>query len=93
MDEGSQLGRYTAYPLLVLGDDITTDHISPASAIPRDSLVADYLVARGESLRQYGELFDTISISAGVRGTQILIAPSDYLNVVKGKVGAISRDK
>jgi len=39
------------------------------------------------------ELFDTISISAGVRGTQILIAPPDYLRVVKGTVGAISREK
>ncbi len=46
--QGSQLGRYTAYPLLVLGDDVTTDHISPASAIPADSLVADFLVQRGE---------------------------------------------
>ncbi len=45
---GSQLGRYTAYPLLVLGDDVTTDHISPASAIPPDSLVADFLVERGD---------------------------------------------
>ena len=48
LDEGSQLGRYTAYPLLVVGDDITTDHISPASAIPPDSLVADFLVAHGD---------------------------------------------
>jgi aconitate hydratase A / 2-methylisocitrate dehydratase len=48
MEAGSQLGRYTAYPLMVLGDDITTDHISPASAIPKDSLVADFLVERGE---------------------------------------------
>jgi aconitate hydratase len=32
--EGSQLGSYTAIPLLVVGDDVTTDHISPASAIP-----------------------------------------------------------
>jgi aconitate hydratase len=48
-DQGSQLGRYAAYPLLVLGDDITTDHISPASAIPPDSLVADFLVERGDS--------------------------------------------
>jgi len=48
LDYGSQLGRYQAYPLLVLGDDITTDHISPASAIPPDSLVADFLVARGD---------------------------------------------
>jgi len=48
IESGSQLGRYSAYPLLVLGDDITTDHISPASAIPNESLVADYLVERGE---------------------------------------------
>jgi aconitate hydratase len=34
--------------LLVVGDDITTDHISPASAIPPDSLVADFLVERGD---------------------------------------------
>ncbi|SCK20942.1 aconitase [Variovorax sp. HW608] len=46
--EGSLLGTYSAYPLLVAGDDITTDHISPASAIPKDSLVADYLVERGD---------------------------------------------
>lgn len=39
------------------------------------------------------ELFDVISISAGVRGTQILIAPSDYLRSAKAKVGAIARDK
>lgn len=39
------------------------------------------------------ELFDVISVSAGVRGTQIIIAPADYLKVVKGKVGPISRPK
>ena len=39
------------------------------------------------------ELFDVISVSAGVRGTQILMAPADYLKVVKGKVGPISRPK
>ncbi len=44
----SLLGQYRAHPLLVLGNDITTDHISPASAIPPDSLVADFLVSRGE---------------------------------------------
>ncbi|MDR7008857.1 aconitate hydratase AcnA [Paraburkholderia strydomiana] len=46
--EGSQLGSYSAYPLLVLGDDVTTDHISPASGIPKDSFVADFLVSRGD---------------------------------------------
>jgi aconitate hydratase len=48
LSEGSQLGRFAAYPLLVVGDDVTTDHISPASAIPKNSLVADFLVARGD---------------------------------------------
>jgi aconitate hydratase len=48
LGETSQLGHYTAYPLMVLGDDITTDHISPASAIPKDSFVADFLVERGD---------------------------------------------
>ena len=39
------------------------------------------------------ELFDLISISAGVRGAQILLAPSDYLAAVHGVVGAIARSK
>ncbi|MDY7225391.1 Cys-tRNA(Pro) deacylase [Hyalangium rubrum] len=39
------------------------------------------------------ELFDIISVSAGVRGTQILMAPADYLKVTKGKPGPISRPK
>jgi Cys-tRNA(Pro)/Cys-tRNA(Cys) deacylase len=37
------------------------------------------------------ELFDVISISAGMRGLQILLAPSDYLRVTKATVGAIGR--
>ncbi len=38
-------------------------------------------------------LFDTISISAGVRGTQILLSPADYLRAVNGQTGAIAREK
>jgi Cys-tRNA(Pro)/Cys-tRNA(Cys) deacylase len=37
------------------------------------------------------ELFDIISVSAGVRGLQILLAPADYLRVTKATVGAIGR--
>jgi aconitate hydratase len=44
----SRLGSYTARPLLVLGDDITTDHISPAGQVPATSEAADYLTTRGE---------------------------------------------
>jgi aconitate hydratase len=47
----TRLGSYRAHPLLVLGDDITTDHISPAGAIPEQSAAADYLTARGEDPR------------------------------------------
>jgi Cys-tRNA(Pro)/Cys-tRNA(Cys) deacylase len=39
------------------------------------------------------ELFDVISISAGVRGLQILMAPSDYIRVVDAKVAPIAREK
>jgi aconitate hydratase len=61
VESGSQLGQFTAYPLLVLGDDITTDHISPASAIPKDSLVADFLVERGDDR-------DDLNVFASRRG-------------------------
>lgn len=47
--EGNSLGRYEAHPLLVLGDDITTDHISPAGAIPVGGTAGKYLVERGEN--------------------------------------------
>ncbi len=37
------------------------------------------------------ELFDTISVSAGVRGTQLLLAPADYLRATRATVGPIAR--
>jgi len=61
LDQGSQLGEYLAFPLLVVGDDITTDHISPASAIPPDSLAADFLVERGDDR-------DDLNVFASRRG-------------------------
>ena len=42
---------------------------------------------------EHVELFDRISVSAGVRGTQILIAPADYLRATGAAVGAIARPK
>ena len=39
------------------------------------------------------ELHDRIAVSAGVRGTQILIAPADYLRATGATVGPIARDK
>ncbi len=41
------LGAFNARPLLVLGDDITTDHISPAGWIDPESEAGRWLIARG----------------------------------------------
>ena len=49
----------------------------------------DYPVYVDETM----ELFDVVSISAGVRGTQILLTPSDYLRITKAVVGPIAREK
>ncbi|MBO1908803.1 aconitate hydratase AcnA [Microvirga sp. 3-52] len=49
--KGTLLGTYAAHPLLVLGDDITTDHISPAGQVPQVGEAAEYLVERGENRR------------------------------------------
>jgi Cys-tRNA(Pro)/Cys-tRNA(Cys) deacylase len=38
-------------------------------------------------------LFDHISVSAGVRGTQIILKPDDYLRAVGATTGEISRPK
>jgi len=37
------------------------------------------------------ELFEIISISAGVRGMQILLAPSDFLRATRATVAALTR--
>ena len=37
------------------------------------------------------ELFDVISISAGVRGTQLLLAPADYLRATGGTLADLTK--
>lgn len=37
------------------------------------------------------ELFDVISISAGARGTQVLLSPADYVRVTGAKLGPIAK--
>jgi len=49
----------------------------------------DYPVFVDETI----ELFDVVSISAGMRGLQILIAPADYLRATKGTVAALGQLK
>ena len=49
----------------------------------------DYPVFVDETI----ELFEVVSISAGVRGLQILIAPTDYLRATKATIAALSQPK
>jgi Cys-tRNA(Pro)/Cys-tRNA(Cys) deacylase len=68
--------------------------VTPLTGYVRGGVTAlagkkDYPVFVDETI----ELFDVISVSAGVRGTQLLLAPADYLRAVHGTVGAISKPK
>lgn len=38
------------------------------------------------------ELFDVISVSAGVRGSQLLLAPADYLRAAEATVADLTKD-
>ncbi|MDR3738332.1 MAG: Cys-tRNA(Pro) deacylase [Terracidiphilus sp.] len=38
------------------------------------------------------ELFDTISVSAGQRGTQIILAPADYLRATSATLANLTKD-
>ncbi len=49
----------------------------------------DYPVYADETIG----LWDVVSISAGVRGTQVLLAPADYLRITRATVGSIARAK
>lgn len=44
-------------------------------------------------LDETAHLWDVISVSAGLRGTQILISPDDYIKATRATIGAISRPK
>ncbi len=44
-------------------------------------------------LDETAQLFDVISISAGIRGLQILLAPDDYIRAVDARLAAIAEDK
>jgi Cys-tRNA(Pro)/Cys-tRNA(Cys) deacylase len=49
----------------------------------------DYPVYVDETI----ELFDVVSVSAGARGTQMLLSPADYLRATNAKAGPIARAK
>jgi Cys-tRNA(Pro)/Cys-tRNA(Cys) deacylase len=75
-------------------DVVALKEVQPLTGYVRGGVTAlagkkDYPVFVDETI----ELFDVVSVSAGVRGTQLLLAPADYLRAVRGSVGAIARAK
>ena len=44
-------------------------------------------------LEETAELFDVISVSAGVRGVQVILAPADYIKAVDARVASVAKPK
>lgn len=75
-------------------DTVALKEVEPLTGYIRGGVTAlackkDYPVYLDET----AQLFDVISISAGVRGLQILLAPDDYIRVTGATVAAIAKDK
>jgi Cys-tRNA(Pro)/Cys-tRNA(Cys) deacylase len=75
-------------------ETVALKEVQPLTGYIRGGVTAmagkkDYPVFVDEIL----ELFDAVAVSAGVRGTQLVLAPADYLRATHGKVGPIARDK
>ncbi len=75
-------------------DTVPLKEVQPLTGYVRGGVTAlaakkDYPVFADETI----EIFDAISVSAGQRGAQLILAPSDYLRATRAKVGPLARDK
>ncbi|MDC0742742.1 Cys-tRNA(Pro) deacylase [Polyangium mundeleinium] len=73
-------------------DTVSLKEVQPLTGYVRGGVTAiggkkDFSVVVDETI----ELHDVVSVSAGVRGLQILLAPTDYVRVVKGTLAPIAR--
>src|SRR5438477_12033391 len=75
-------------------DTVPLKEVQPLTGYIRGGVTAlaakkNYPVFADETI----ELFDLISVSAGVRGTQIVLAPADYLRATGATIGPIAKLK
>jgi Cys-tRNA(Pro)/Cys-tRNA(Cys) deacylase len=75
-------------------DTVPLKEVQPLTGYIRGGVTAlaakkSYPVFADETI----ELFDRISISAGVRGAQIILAPADYIRATGARVGGIGKEK
>ncbi|KAL1555542.1 Acyl CoA oxidase [Salvia divinorum] len=86
MDPPGPHGVKDAYCLLNFGDSITTDHISPAGNINKDSPAAKYLMERGVERKDFNSY-------GSRRGNDEIMARGTFANIrlvnklLKGEVG------
>ncbi|MBV8074336.1 MAG: aconitate hydratase AcnA [Candidatus Eremiobacteraeota bacterium] len=79
-----------ARPLLVLGDSVTTDHISPIGAIPKGTPAFEYLVACGEEPGRVGSYnLRRLNHDVMIRGT--FANPRIRNEMVAGTEGGFTR--
>jgi len=75
-------------------DTVPLKEVQPLTGYVRGGVTAlaakkNYPVFADETI----ELFDVISVSAGIRGAQLILAPEDYLRATGAKVGGIAKGK
>ncbi|MDQ3284088.1 MAG: Cys-tRNA(Pro) deacylase [Acidobacteriota bacterium] len=75
-------------------DTVALKEVQPLTGYIRGGVTAlaakkNYPVFADETI----ELFDVISISAGLRGAQILLAPADYIRATNATLGGIAKEK
>jgi Cys-tRNA(Pro)/Cys-tRNA(Cys) deacylase len=73
-------------------DTVPLKEVTPLTGYVRGGVTAfackkDYPVYVDETI----ELFDQVAVSAGVRGTQMVLAPRDYLRATKARTGSIAK--
>lgn len=74
MDPPGPHGVKDAYCLLKFGDSITTDHISPAGSIHKDSPAAKYLMERGVDRKDFNSY-------GSRRGNDEVMARGTFANI------------
>src|SRR3954447_9282515 len=75
-------------------DTVSLREVQPLTGYIRGGVTAlaakkAYAVYADETI----ELFDVISVSAGVRGAQLILTPADYLRATSAKTGPIAKAK
>jgi Cys-tRNA(Pro)/Cys-tRNA(Cys) deacylase len=75
-------------------ETVTLKEVQPLTGYIRGGVTAlaakkEYPVFADETI----ELFELVSVSAGTRGAQLILAPADYLRATGARVGPIAKEK